>query len=144
MFAILPLLLTLTASQLPAQAPTVVHPRLVQEHPAAYTRAAFDAKVEGQVVLVLTIGSDGLVERAQVVRSLDKTHGLDEQAMFAVSTWVFDPASVDGVPVVVDAIAEVDFRMPQQAPREPSSRPSLGQDRGCLTPLEPASGYRLL
>src|SRR5262245_31703017 len=77
-------------AQLPASVsrpPT--NPVLVKTHHVQYTKAALDAKVEGNVVLTFRIGTDGLVEYAEVRKSLDKQYGLDEQAMFAISKWIF-------------------------------------------------------
>jgi TonB family protein len=45
----------------------------------------------------------------KVVKSLDK--GLDKQALSAVSTWRFEPATKDGKPVAVHLSTDVTFRL---------------------------------
>jgi len=47
--------------------------------------------------------------RIMRAKSLDKD--LDKQALAAVSTWKFEPATKDGKPVAVHLKAEVDFRL---------------------------------
>jgi TonB family protein len=38
--------------------------------------------------------------------------GLDEKAVEAVRQWKFEPATLDGTPVAVQATVEVNFRAP--------------------------------
>jgi TonB family protein len=82
--------------------PNLVPPKVIQRFPVAYTSAARQAKVTGEVQLMIRVGADGRPELARVTKSLDKTHGLDEQAMFAVGRFVFEPARLDGKAVPVD------------------------------------------
>ena len=58
-----------------------------------YSEEARRARVEGTVVLSVTIGTDGLVKEITVAKSLG--YGLDESAMKAVRTWKFTPATND-------------------------------------------------
>jgi TonB family protein len=52
---------------------------------------------------------EGKVRDLKIAKSLDKD--LDKQALAAVSTWKFEPATKDGKPVAVHLKAEVDFRL---------------------------------
>ncbi len=75
-----------------------VPPRLVHSVQPDYPEIARRAGVEGTVVLHVTVGIDGTVEEARVVRST--TMGIfDEPACEAVRKWRYEPARVDGRPV---------------------------------------------
>lgn len=45
------------------------------------------------------VGPDGTVGDVQVVKSLDKEHGLDDEAVKAAKQWRFNPGRRDGKPV---------------------------------------------
>ena len=74
-----------------------------------YTDAARKAKVSGNVLLSLIVNESGTVRDVQVERSLRPD--LDQQAIAAVSTWRFEPATKDGLPVPVKMKVEVSFRL---------------------------------
>jgi TonB family protein len=67
-------------------------------------------KVEGEVILYAIIRRDGSVDSIQVVRGVDKV--LDANAMRALAQWQFRPASKQGVPVELEAIVHIPFRLP--------------------------------
>jgi protein TonB len=60
--------------------------------------------VHGSVFLEAVVLTDGTVGEVRVVRSLDKEHGLDDQAVKTVKKWRFTPGKRNGiaVPVVVE------------------------------------------
>jgi protein TonB len=60
-------------------------------------------KIQGSVFLEAVVLTDGTVGEVRVVRSLDKEHGLDEEAVKTVKEWRFTPGKKEGdaVPVVV-------------------------------------------
>jgi TonB family protein len=74
-----------------------------------YTKEARAAKIEGAVVLSLIVTETGDVKNIEVKRGLEK--GLDQNAVAAVETWKFQPATKDGKPVSVFANVEVNFRL---------------------------------
>lgn len=74
-----------------------------------YTDKARRKKISGTVLLSLVVGSDGLVRDAKVTTSLDK--GLDDQALKAVRTWKFEPATKDGKPIAVRISVETSFHI---------------------------------
>ena len=82
--------------------PGLVPPKMVSGLRVAYTDEAREAKVMGQVELLVRIGVDGRPERATVTKSLDQVHGLDGQAMFALGRSTFAPATLNGKAVPVD------------------------------------------
>jgi TonB family protein len=55
------------------------------------------------VILEAVVLTDGTVGEVRVVRSLDKQHGLDDEAVKTVKKWRFTPGKKDGsaVPVIV-------------------------------------------
>jgi TonB family protein len=74
-----------------------------------YSRAAIDEKIEGDVVLHAMIRSDGLVDHIKILRRLDAR--LDESARVALSKWRFHPATKRGVPVDIETIVRIPFRL---------------------------------
>lgn len=85
----------------PATDPTA--PRVVSRVNPRYTAEALHAKVEGTIVVEVTVGTDGTVSEARVVRSIPM---LDESALVAVRQWRFQP-----VDVPVTTTVEFDFRV---------------------------------
>jgi TonB family protein len=53
--------------------------------------------------------AEGKVRDVKVIKSLDP--GLDKQALAAVRTWKFEPATKDGKAVAVHLKAEVAFKL---------------------------------
>jgi TonB family protein len=75
----------------------------------AYIRSAVDQGVEGIIKLAGVIGKDGHVEQIEVLSGIDAR--LDQSAAEALGKWLFEPALRDGVPIDVDAVFEVPFRL---------------------------------
>ena len=61
-------------------------------------------KAEGAVFIEAVVLTDGAVGEVRVIRSLDKEHRLDDEAVRTVKEWQFMPGKKDGVavPVVVE------------------------------------------
>jgi len=74
-----------------------------------YSEEARKAKYQGEVWLMVIVGTDGRAHDIRVSRSLGL--GLDEKAMESVRTWKFDPGKKDGVPVAVQITVEVAFHL---------------------------------
>ena len=74
-----------------------------------YARSAIEEGVEGEVILSGVIRSDGVVDHVALIRSLDQR--LDEAAISALSKWKFHPAWKAGVPVDVDVVVRIPFRL---------------------------------
>lgn len=87
----------------------VTQPRPIYDPDPDYSEAARKAKYQGSVVLWLVVGADGLPHHIRVQRSLGM--GLDEKAVAAVSTWRFQPATLNGQPVAVEVNVQVSFRL---------------------------------
>jgi TonB family protein len=104
--------LLLAADEEPRKIGEDVHrPKLIFKQEPKYTEEAREAKVEGTVLLSLTIDTDGSTKDIKVVRGLG--YGLDEKAIEAASTWKFEPARLrkNNLPVAVSANVEINFRL---------------------------------
>ena len=76
----------------------------------AYPADARDDGVEGTVVLVATVDTDGKVAEARVEKgSGDKR--LDRAAEKGIRQWTYSPALRDGVPVKSSVRVRVEFRL---------------------------------
>jgi len=89
----------------------VVLPRLVREVKPQYTRLAMKAGIHGTVVTEIIVRKDGTVGTAVVVRSLDQTFGLDQEALKAVRQWRFEPGTLKGEAVDVLVSIELTFTL---------------------------------
>ncbi len=89
----------------------VVSPRVLKEVKPAYTAEAMRAKVQGVVWLRCVVMPDGTVGRVEVVRSLDSTFGLDQEAVKAARQWRFVPGTRLGEPVPVRITIELTFTL---------------------------------
>jgi TonB family protein len=86
-------------------------PRLIHEVKPAYTADAMRAKIQGIVLLECVVRPDGSVTDIQVLRSLDPTFGLDQEAIKAARQWRFQPGTRMGQPVPVQVTIELTFTL---------------------------------
>ncbi len=89
----------------------VMTPVLVQQVRPQYTSDAMRAKIQGLVTLSCVVESDGTVTRCAVARSLDRTFGLDQEAIKAAQRWRFRPGTRMGEPVAVQVNIEMSFTL---------------------------------
>jgi TonB family protein len=89
----------------------VTLPRVLREIKPQYTSDAMRAKVQGTVLLECVVRTDGSVGDVQVVRSLDPTFGLDQEAVKAARQWRFAPGTRQGEPVAVLITIELTFTL---------------------------------
>ena len=75
---------------------------------AIYPDMAAAAEVQGTVILQATLGTDGKVVQARVLRSIPL---LDAAALDAVRQWQFTPTLLNGVPVPVIMTVTVNFTL---------------------------------
>jgi TonB family protein len=76
-----------------------------------YTAAALREKIHGSVNLACIVRRDGLCSDVTVVRSLDKTFGLDDEAVRAAREWRFRPGTREGTPVATRVNIEFTFTL---------------------------------
>jgi periplasmic protein TonB len=89
----------------------IINPRVVREVKPQYTADAMRAKVQGTVLLECVVLPDGSVGRVDVVKSLDSTFGLDQEAVKAARMWRFQPGTRFGEPVAVLVTIELTFTL---------------------------------
>ena len=86
-------------------------PRLLKKIDPQYTADAMRAKVQGMVVLECVVMPDGTIGKVDIVRSLDSTFGLDQEAIKAARQWGFEPGTRFGEPVAVLVTIELVFTL---------------------------------
>src|SRR5574339_1208310 len=97
----------------PPQAPVRVGgniktPTKIKDVRPVYPPIAQSARVSGMVIIEATIGADGRVKDAKVLRSIPL---LDQAALDAVKQWQFTPTLLNGVPVPVIMTVTVNFTL---------------------------------
>ncbi len=86
-------------------------PRPIREVKPAYTADAMRAKIQGTAVVECVVLPDGTVGDVQVVKSLDSSFGLDQEAVKAAKQWRFIPGMRNGQPVPVLVTIELMFTL---------------------------------
>lgn len=81
--------------------------RLLSKPRASYTDSARQSNVQGTIKLAVLFAADGKVRHILVLSRLGK--GLDENAIKAARSIIFDPKTRDGKPVSVVRIIEYSF-----------------------------------
>ena len=94
-----------------AKTPGLVLPKVKEEAKPGYTSQARARGIEGVVELEAVVGPDGKVDRARVTKSLDREYGLDEEALRTARAWTFEPGTLNGSPVPVLVVIQLEFRL---------------------------------
>jgi TonB family protein len=89
----------------------IINPAVLREVKPQYTADAMRAKVQGTVLLECVVLPDGSVGRVDIVKSLDSTFGLDQEAIKAARQWRFRPGTRFGEPVAVLVTIELTFTL---------------------------------
>ena len=84
----------------------IMPPKKIKDVPPVYPALAQSARVAGEVTIEATIGPDGKVIDAKVVRSIPM---LDQAALDAVRQWEYLPTMLNGLPVSVLLTVTVNF-----------------------------------
>ncbi|MCG8331708.1 MAG: energy transducer TonB [Chitinophagales bacterium] len=79
-----------------------------------YPQEAFDAKIEGTVVIKYRVDHQGKVVDAKVIAGLG--YGCDEEAVRLVSLLTFKVPKSRGVKVLFNKSLKIHFRMPKKPP----------------------------
>ena len=83
-------------------------PQRIRDVQPLYPQIAQAARVQGIVIIEATIGEDGQVINARVLRSVPL---LDQAALDAVRQWQYTPTLLNGVPVPVIMSVTVQFTL---------------------------------
>jgi TonB family protein len=86
-------------------------PRVRKQVKPEYPREAFEARIQGTVLVEALVDERGHISKARVVQSVP---GLDEAALDAVRKWQFEPAMKNGKPVATIIHIPVAFRIGDQ------------------------------
>jgi TonB family protein len=89
----------------------VTSPEAIRQVKPQYTADAMRAKIQGTVWIQCVVLPDGTCGNVQVTKSLDRTFGLDEEAMKAARQWRFKPGIRQGEPVPVLVTIELTFTL---------------------------------
>jgi protein TonB len=87
---------------------TIRQPQQTRRVEPVYPQIALMARVQGLVIIEATIGADGRVMNARVLRSMPM---LDQAALDAVRQWEYTPTLLNGVPVPVIMTVTVTFQL---------------------------------
>ncbi len=80
-----------------------------------YIATAAEERIEGRVQLLCVIRGSGKVDQVELLHGIDGR--LNQSAMEALSKWEFTPATRSGVPVDVDVMVEIPFKLAPKAGR---------------------------
>jgi TonB family protein len=84
-------------------------PEAITKVDPAYPQDLMQDHIEGVVVLRAIIRSDGTVDEVRVLEGVDER--LNENARKALQQWRFRPGTKDGVPVDIEAVVRVPFKV---------------------------------
>jgi TonB family protein len=82
-------------------------PVMIDRPKPSYTEKARDKKTQGEVVMRVLVGADGLVKQVEVIRGLPD--GLTEEALKSMYKTRFRPATRNGQPIELWITAEASF-----------------------------------
>ncbi len=88
-------------------------PEAISKVDPAYPQDLRQDRIEGTVVLYAIIRSDGSVGEVRVLEGFDQR--LDESARKALEQWRFRPGTKSGLPVDVEAVVRVPFKVPRSS-----------------------------
>ena len=83
-------------------------PKKIKDVAPVYPAGARAAHVEGFVIIEATIGPDGKVQNARVLRPAPL---LDDAALDAVGQWEYTPTLLNGVPIAIVMTVTITFRL---------------------------------
>jgi TonB family protein len=120
-----------TLAQVPPASPILNQPapayaaagRLIKKVDPIYPATAANAHLQGDVIVELTIGKDGVPKDVKVACGPD-VFGI--YAIDAVSQWRWEPYRIDGVAVDMESRVGVHFQLPGQSNLAPTNCPLSG------------------
>ena len=113
----------------------IAQPQKIKDVRPVYPADAQSARAQGVVIVEATIGANGTIQDAKVLRSIPL---LDAAALEAVRQWEFTPTLLNGVPVPVIMTVTVNFTLDSPSIPAPSSGtapvpPPAAQSRPVIT-----------
>jgi len=89
--------------------PGMVAPKPLYRPEPEFSETARKERIQGNADIDLVVGPDGLPRDLQLVCSPEP--GLGDNALATVKQWKFAPGTKDGVPVAVELMVEVSFKL---------------------------------
>ncbi len=89
----------------------VSSPVVIREVKPNYTGEAMRARIQGLVTMEAIVMPDGSVGNVHIIKSLDSTFGLDQEAVATIKKWRFKPGMLRGQPVPVQIVIEMSFTL---------------------------------
>ena len=89
----------------------VSSPIVIKEVKPNYTGEAMRARIQGLVTMEAVVMPDGSVGNVHIIKSLDTTFGLDQEAVATIKKWRFKPGMLRGQPVPVQIVIEMSFTL---------------------------------
>jgi protein TonB len=74
-------------------------PEAIRQSEPTYTSEAMRAKIQGVVTLSFVVQPSGVASDVKIIKSLDRSYGLDAAAVEAAGKWLFTPCKKDNKPV---------------------------------------------
>jgi TonB family protein len=93
------------------QSAEISGPEPLQKVDPKYPPTLITERVTGEVILYAVIRRDGSVDSIQLVRGIDER--LDANAIRALRQWKFRPGAKQGIPIELEAIVHIPFRLPE-------------------------------
>jgi TonB family protein len=93
------------------QSAELTGPEPLQKVDPKYPPTLISERVAGEVILYAVIRRDGSVDSIQLVRGIDDQ--LDANAINALRQWKFRPGAKQGIPIELEAIVHIPFRLPE-------------------------------
>jgi TonB family protein len=110
--------------RVPGPANGLKNPVMLRPTEPEYTQEALKAHLEGDVELEAVVLQDGTVANVRVTRSLDKTRGLDDEAVRSARRWTFQPGrDAHGRATAITVSLVVEFRIHGQTAAPAGPRP---------------------
>jgi TonB family protein len=98
----------------------VQRPEVLINVKPVYPQQARASGTTGEVIVEAVIDEEGCVRNVRALKA--QPDGLTESAMVAIRRWVFSPATLDGKPVKIYYVLNVNFSVGRSGPR-PSGSP---------------------
>jgi TonB family protein len=105
-----------------------------------YPEQARQARIQGTVIVQITVGTDGRVSNARVIRSIPM---LDQAALDAVKQWVYDPSAIKA-PVTLTVSVPFGVNAPPAAAVQPTqpTQPSQTSEAPVNAPVTANDPFR--
>jgi feruloyl esterase len=97
------------AASLKNNDPTMKLPRALHTPEPRYSQSAKEQRIQGHVTVSLVIGTDGHPFAVKVVQSLEPS--LDANAILAIKTWKFAPATKNGRPIAFRMNIDMEYKL---------------------------------